>query len=208
MQDPPFADFADSSNPYQAPQASLYPGSPSSIPSAPLHGVQWIGDALLVPAQAQLPHRCVRCNEPTDDASYKTRTITYINPWLYLTFFAGLLIFLIVYLIARKQCNVAFGYCHEHRRQRTRMLLIGIGGLFLGLALSILAGSQRQPIGFVVGLGVVMAVCSLFSLLFLHNLTAKNHLNGWFHLRGFGRPFIEGNPSSEYAPQLPLPWSK
>ena len=96
-------------NPYAPSKASL--AGRTSAPAVDTEVKVWRdGKTVVTLLDASLPARCVKCNEPAEHPT-KVRTLYYVHPAVYLTFFAGLLILLIVYLIVRKKADVDPGMC-------------------------------------------------------------------------------------------------
>jgi hypothetical protein len=101
---------------FQKLQEGITPGGAS---------VLWrCGKFLIMRKDATLPNRCVKCN--ADAAGYKLkRKLFWHHPALYLMIvFPGLLIYAIVATIVGKRARIEIGLCGEHRRLRSRNLLI------------------------------------------------------------------------------------
>lgn len=92
---------------------------------------RWL-NYLLVPRDATLPSRCVKCGVPTDLPLRKQKVYWY-SPWLFLTILISLWIFLIIVLCVQKKGVVYFAMCEEHARRRRRMIalawLMSLGGI-------------------------------------------------------------------------------
>jgi hypothetical protein len=140
---PPLPAMQSSSavNPYAPPQADYGPGFSAMPPPLPYGGPQvWrAGDVLVLRRGAELPGRCVACNQPTGNRWHKT---FYWAPWtIRLLILLHFLIYLIVYYAVRKSADLAVPLCEEHDRKRSRdnvlswVLVIGGFLLFFGCAL-------------------------------------------------------------------------
>jgi hypothetical protein len=117
-------------NPYAPPAED--PGS-----WRPVHGgACWReGDAVVVRRpEAELPDRCVRCNEPAQGYRLQ-RKLYWHHPGLYVVLVISPLIYVIIALIVRKTTSVTAGLCPVHRARRKNGLLIG----WIGVPVSLVA---------------------------------------------------------------------
>jgi hypothetical protein len=121
------------------------------------NGVWRQGKLLIVRARAELPPRCVRCNEPaTWTGPVK---LAWNPPWIYLTFLLSLLVLIIVALLTRKTATVVIPLCETHRRRRAKWrvaagIIIRAGLLMMGLGW--LVSTEAGAIG--LGLGILLAL--------------------------------------------------
>ncbi|HJX84331.1 MAG TPA: hypothetical protein VJ723_08320 [Candidatus Angelobacter sp.] len=110
-----------------------YAFNPSSL-SACCDGVK-----LIVPQGATLPtNLCIRCGAPANGKPLK-KTFYWHSPYLYFTVFCGLMIYLILALIVRKQITLYVPICDEHSARRIRMILLGWALVLAGIASIFLA---------------------------------------------------------------------
>jgi hypothetical protein len=124
-------------NPYAPPQAPLSSGSGGRV---------WREGAILVlEPGAELPPRCVKCDEPAE-LPLKPRTLYWHHPALYILALVALLLYAIVALIVRKQATVAPGLCLAHRKRRTLWITVGILGPLLGFPIMTLSQGECGPI--------------------------------------------------------------
>ena len=65
-----------------------------------------------------LPPMCVKCGAPATDKPL-VKTFYWHHPALYLTIFAGLLIYVIIAAIVRKSVRVAVPLCPDHVQKRS-----------------------------------------------------------------------------------------
>jgi hypothetical protein len=117
----------DEPNPFASPASDLtapQAGFPDVAAAAP-RGNAWRHGALLIVARTvDLPDRCIKCNAP---ASFRLRrTYYWHHPAIYITIFAGLLIYVILALVLRKSANVGVGLCPPCRDKRQRSIWIGL----------------------------------------------------------------------------------
>jgi len=120
------------------------------------------GKALIVPRTASLPAHCLKCGTP---ASTPWRKKFYWHPPLLyiLILFPGLIIYVIVALIVRKQMELNLPLCETHHADRKRYRLIGWLMLAAFLPLGLVFGFYvSEPLGWVTGVGMFLA-----SLVFL-----------------------------------------
>jgi hypothetical protein len=81
------------------------------------------GKLLMVRKDAVLPDRCLKCNEPAEGYQFK-RALSWAHP-LYAVLILSPIIYVVVYLIVRRQGKVTVGVCPLHRKKRTRAILVG-----------------------------------------------------------------------------------
>ncbi|MGE0327061.1 MAG: hypothetical protein AB7K71_22475 [Polyangiaceae bacterium] len=134
---------------YYAPPAGGPGGMAPGGYHAPQAGGAWRdGEHLVVIKGSALPDRCVKCNAPAQGFTL-SRMLYWNPPWVYVTILLGLLIFVIVALVTRKQGMVSFGLCPEHRSQRTKLhLAAGITPLLTigGCAASVSADAPMAAV--------------------------------------------------------------
>jgi hypothetical protein len=89
-----------------------------------LRGQIWrSGKFLVTSREGHLPERCVHCNTTTTLSRVKRR-LYWHHPAIYLTIFVGLLIYVILALVLRKNAQVEFSVCQAHvARRRWRILI-------------------------------------------------------------------------------------
>jgi hypothetical protein len=81
------------------------------------------GKWVVMPRNAALPPRCVKCNADADEPT-KSRKLYWHHPGIYLLILASILIYIIVALVVRRSAEVAPGLCAEHKRKRFNGILI------------------------------------------------------------------------------------
>ena len=81
------------------------------------------GKFLVMNKDAELPPQCVKCNAPGHGKKLKRRLFWH-TPWIYVLIPAGLLLYAIVATIIGKRAQIQISLCQEHRRIRTRDLLV------------------------------------------------------------------------------------
>lgn len=118
------------------------------------------GKRVVVPvADPRLPRRCFKTNDPVPDVEFKTRTLYWCTPWVFLAILLNLLIALILYLVLRKKVRLAVPLSDAGRTVLNKHRWIAIGIAVASLAL-IVAGIAMQayaliPLGIV---GVIIAM--------------------------------------------------
>jgi hypothetical protein len=115
------------------------------------------GKHMIVPRSASLPANCVKCGTPAQIPWRKK--FYWHSPWLYITIvFPGLLVYIIVAVIVRKQMELNLPLCDAHNNDRKRYFLIGllmlIGFLPIGL---ILGFNLSEALGWITGVGMFIA---------------------------------------------------
>ena len=180
-----------SHNPYAPSHASLAGGS-----VRPSDRV-WRGDKVLIMARdADLPDRCVKCNDPADEPT-KTRKVYWHHPGYYVLLLINVILYVIVALIARKTADVNPGLCIRHKQRRTRGIWIGWGGFVGGLIAMFAAFESQRP-----GLGLLFLFvtfgCILTGMVMSRVVYAKRIDDRYVLLKGCGEPFLADLP--EFRP--------
>jgi hypothetical protein len=139
---------------YGAPPFAYGGAPPPAFGMAPA-GVWADGATLLMHKQAQLPHRCVRCNSAAD-VRRLNRQLWYIHPALYALVISPL-IFLIVYLIVRKGARIDVPVCEAHVQRRRNLMTVAGCLMALGILGFVAAAYLSSGIPFVLGLLVLLA---------------------------------------------------
>jgi hypothetical protein len=152
-------------NPYAPTQASLQ--SAESVPAA---GGLWRDDNRLIVAHgATFPHRCVKCNEPSE-APQKPRKVYWHHPAIYILVFGYAILYIIVALIVRRSAEINPGLCAEHRERRALWIAIGWLGSFGGAIAAIVLAQLLNLDG---GLGAALAILVFFFFAILGIVKAR-----------------------------------
>jgi hypothetical protein len=172
-------------NPYAAPQTSFETRHAAAFCSRK-------GTTLIVPAGAQLPHRCVKCNAP---AEMEVRKFSWHHPAWYLTILIGVLVYAVLAIFIQKRATIEVGLCAQHRARRRAwriaagvMLFASLASLFGGLGKEI----DGQPFVVLGAMGVFasLVVASLSG----RNLTPKEISPDGVQLTGCGAAFLDSLP--------------
>lgn len=170
-------------NPYAPPQATLTSGGDRRV---------WREGAVLVlEPGAELPPRCVKCNEPAE-LPLKERKLYWHHPAYYLIALVALLIYAIVALIVRKQTTVAPGLCANHRKRRTLWITAAILGPLLGFPMMTLSEGNC---GFIL-LGALFLFGGIVGGLMGARIVYADRIDDHeVRLKGCGEAFLESLPS-------------
>ena len=168
-----------------SPSARLAP------PTSPVRGVPIaIGKHVLLPRDARLPDRCVKCNAPAEGFR-KRCNLSWHSPVLYLLILLGLIFYVIIALCVRRTAKVEVGLCPRHRARRKLGITIGLILLTAAIATPFIAAAidNGVPILF----GVLAFVASLVVLIVANQVVtpARIEPDGSVLLRGCGRAFRE-----------------
>jgi hypothetical protein len=145
-----------SRNPYAPSRASLAPGATAADVTSDV-SVWRDGRTVVALADASLPPRCVKCNEPADQPT-KERTVYWAHPALYLLLLiVGPLIMGIIYVIVRKKADVNPGLCETHKKRRIGAQLYGWLGFFGGFLLACIGGAADSGAPVLIGLFLMVS---------------------------------------------------
>ena len=107
-------------NPYQAPVVADLVDHPHSATG--VDGLWRKGNLLVMHRNAPLPERCVKSNAPTNRRL--KRTLSWHHPAVFLSIFAGLLIYVVLALVLRKTATIYIGLSEEWFAKRRRAMLV------------------------------------------------------------------------------------
>jgi len=184
-------------NPYAPPK--------SEILDIPEMGGVWRKDKILVMLRdAELPHRCIYCNEET--SLTKRRQILYLNPWLQLLVVVLFLLFnilalvpiIIIFLIFRKKAKIDIPVCGEHWKKRVLLVSATLLALLASIGLAIVAagGGSSSEYLLIASLStfVVAAILSVITGQLLRSKLIDKEL---IMLKGAKPPFLDSLPDYE-----------
>jgi hypothetical protein len=174
-------------NPYAAPQTSFEHQAPASTCSRQ-------GKTLIVPAGAQLPHRCVKCNAP---AELELRKFSWHHPAWYLTILIGVVVYAVLATFIQKRTQIEIGLCARHRARRRNWRIAAVV-ILLGSVASLFSGLGREVDGqaFVVlgAMGIFAAMVA--AIIAGRNLSPSRIDESGAALAGCGPAFLASLPES------------
>ena len=126
-------------NPYAPSKASLLGGQSPGASAGVGDGVWRDADDLVVSYDASFPHRCVKCNEPSE-IPHRVRKVYWHHPAVFVLLFGFAPLYVIVALIVRRTLKINPGLCARHLENRRLWIAIGwIGSLLVPVLLAVLA---------------------------------------------------------------------
>lgn len=162
------------------------------------------GKVLVLQRGAQLPPRCVRCNQA---ATWQRPVKLSWNPaWIYLTILLSLIVLLIVALVTRKTAEVAMPLCDLHRQRRTTGRLIGWLTVLAGVVCTIigfaLIGSSSPGVAGFLAIGGILVLLVGFVLVSRATwvLVPKRIDADYVRLRGCCEEFLQPLPPFKPGP--------
>jgi len=180
-------------NPYAPSRASLTATDRASAVDD--NSVWRDGKVLITLVDAEMPHRCVKCNEPADEPTKKRKV--YWHHWaLYLLILINALIYAIVALVVRKKALVSAGLCTEHKKRRRNALIFGWTGTIVGLVLmghGLGSGSSGGGVEALVGILTIL-VSIIAGMIFGRIIYAKKIDKTYVRLKGCGVAFLDSLP--------------
>ncbi|MGJ8697887.1 MAG: hypothetical protein ACSHYF_16335 [Verrucomicrobiaceae bacterium] len=186
-------------NPYLAPQQSnpyAPPETANPIDDGFISGFYRVENgALMVRSGAILPNRCIKTNlpvEPGKTGLLKKARISWVHPAWYLLIILNVLIMIVVVLCISKKAKIEYHLGHSFRAKRTKWRWLFAGIMALS-ALGFYSGINMEDGngGGLIALSLLGFFISLVSLLFsLNYVSASNHREGWFQLKGAHPDFI------------------
>jgi hypothetical protein len=149
---------------------------------------------LMVTAGTVLPNICTRCGKP-GNGDRLTRTLYWHEPVYSILILAGLLPYLIVSLLVRKEATIAHYLCKRHHGSRQTAMTLAIGLMILGgigMAAGIVLGGDNILL-FPLGLVVVLIGVLTFAVT-RQTITPARIGGGQVQLKGVCRAFREYFP--------------
>jgi hypothetical protein len=187
-------------NPFAAPQVT----NPLAQPAAAAiyhRGVFRQGDLLVMHKRARLPNRCVKTNEPT--VGRLSRNLSWHHPLIYLSVFAGLLVYVVLAIVLRKQASIEIGLGEQGFRRRRSAILIGwtsfLGGIGIAIGSPILADQipaaiYAWPIGLFLAIGG-----GIYGLLVAQVVAPKRITDDYVWLKGVHPDYLAELPAWPYT---------
>lgn len=140
--------------------------------------------SVVVTANTLWPKRCIKCNEPTDRTI--KRTLTYVNPWVYLSFLVSFLITIVLVLIFQKKFKMEIPVCEKHIAYRKRVILtnwilflIMLAGIWITLAnisqLGVVVSVLVLLVMTIFGFSNRLAIVSKYKEPYIYVRGAKSH---------------------------------
>lgn len=151
--------------------------------------------ALPLPGQpVYLPPVCVKCGAQATDKPV-VKTFYWHHPALYLTIFAGLLIYVIVAVIVRKNVRVAVPLCANHVQKRSLWVNLSWVLPLVGIADAVILPSLNVDGGWVALLTVVLILAGLVIWAVVGNPIRPRSIDAFgAEFSGFCEPFLEQFP--------------
>jgi hypothetical protein len=147
------------------------------------------GRALVVTSGTRLPPICVLTNQPVTEDDMVRQEYYWCSPWYALLILGGLLLYVVFYLIARKQCILTYGLHPDMKRMyRKRVLIKSL--VMIGFVIAFMAGAGANS-GVVMGLTALGMFGALLSF-FIGNtpLAVKKCKYGKFWIKGFSPEYL------------------
>ncbi len=167
-------------NPYAPPKASLTITTNSKCRRE--------GKWVVVEAGADLPPRCIICNEEVT-TPIKSKKVYWHTPWLYLLILINIIVYAVAGLIARKSFPISPGLCEQHAAKRRRRILFFFGAASTSFVAAVLLLGITDE--------VVSAVLFILTVLLLvtagitsRTVYARKITNEYARLGGFKEPFL------------------
>jgi hypothetical protein len=141
-------------------------------------GIWRDGNQLVMTHDAELPYVCIKTNRPAD--VWLPRTVSWYPKWTLVLLPLGLLVWLIVAGLLRRQAMIRVGLCESRRVGRVWTIVLAWGGVVLGLGLLILGAvlEKRQPeAAWLIPVGIVLFFASAIVGATLPTIVSAAYLN-------------------------------
>jgi hypothetical protein len=160
-------------------------------PSVGLSGVWRDGSKLVMSKGAELPPRCVKCNQPTSRRLKKK--LTWHHPALYILIFVALLIYLIIAMILRKSATVQLGVCEEHLAKRRLNILITLSMVVLGF-IGFFVGAMYEDFIYVLVGFLLLIAAVIYALVAVKIVSASKIDDRFVWLTGVNKDYLHELP--------------
>jgi hypothetical protein len=176
-------------NPYAPPAHD-----PLAIGPVPQAGCWRDGDAAVVwRPTAELPDRCIRCNQPSDGFRLRKK-LYWHHPILYIAVAVSPLIYVIIALILRKTVTVGIGLCPAHRTRRRNGMLIGWLGTLASITACTTGIAVDTPEVIFGGIGLFL-ILPIVGIVMAHVIQPKK-MDDRFAWLKVGKPFLDSLESA------------
>jgi hypothetical protein len=154
------------------------------------------GKHLVMQRDAQLPARCVKCNEPAHEPT-KRRTLYWHHPAIYVLILVQIIVYVVVAMVVRKSVVVEPGLCGEHKRKRRNAAIGTLLGLVASIAIPAALAVVLPPDGggwiILLGVGIFLAAV-IYGIIANRVLTARKIDNDIARIGGCGAAFLDSLP--------------
>jgi len=169
-------------SPYEPPKGALVDTQPCEIKRK--------GSFVVLDPKAEWPSRCYKCNAETN--AKRKVNLTYVNPWIYITFLLAALLTIILYFIFRKRFSIVIPLCETHIKKRKRYIMVQWGMVGLAIAFAVLGILTEDALFISVVLFILLI--TVFIALFCRLATAIKYKNYNVWLAGAGKKFLNSLP--------------
>lgn len=143
--------------------------------------------SVVMTADTPWPKRCIKCNAPTDKTI--KRTLTYINPWIYLSILVSFLITFVLVLIFQKKFRMEIPVCEKHIVYRKRVILVNWALFLVMLAGIWVTATDISQLGAVVS---VLALLVMIIFGFSNRLAiVSKYKEPYIYVRGAKSRFLK-----------------
>jgi len=169
----------------------VLPPPPTGSSHLPAQGVWRSKSTLVMSKDAELPNRCIKCNQPASQRL--KRKLTWHHPALYIIAPLALLIYLIVAMVVRKQATVLVPLCELHLANRRRAVLITWAIFILAIA-SFAAAIFLSENTFIL-VGVVFIFAAIIYGVIALRVVAPSKIDEYYvWLTGISKGYLETLP--------------
>ncbi|MDM5175997.1 hypothetical protein PO883_02130 [Massilia sp. DJPM01] len=159
---------------------------------SPATGCWRDGNLLVVPADASLPARCVKCNASAQMG--KPQRFSCHDPKWDPLISINFIVHIVMAAALQESTKVAIGLCDRHRRRRRCINLISLAILGLGIATVVAAVIEESVlVGSLAGFFWLLA--AIFGSFARHVLTAVHVSKSEARLKGAGAAFLDSLPT-------------
>lgn len=164
---------------------------PPSV-GTPGTGVWRVQSTLVMSKGAQLPDRCLKCNQPTS-LRLKKR-LTWHHPAIYILIFVALLIYLIIALLLRKSATVELGLCEQHLAKRRRNIWITWLLVLLGFV-GVFAGATNDDVSYVLFGFLLLVVAIIYAIVAVKVVAPSKIDDNFVWLKGVNKEYLNELPA-------------
>ena len=149
---------------------------------------------IITTANSEWPMRCIKCN--SDTSRFKRLTLSYVNPWFYLTILISILITLVLVLIFQKKFRFEIPLCDKHIKKRRNMVISH--WLLLLTSLVLLGLSISFEMDILMMIAIFVFVILLFSALINRLAYIAKYKKGKIWIVGARKPFLDSLQELEW----------
>jgi hypothetical protein len=163
------------------------------------------GNTMVIQRGALLPDRCIKTND-TEDLKIKKITLRWHSPLIYLTIFAGLLVYVIVAVICTKKATIQVPVSQRVLRKHLIFLIATWVCVFLGIVafgypiIAMDSISNTDNIGLIILFSVLLFILAIIVYLIGGRIVTASKIDDYYvWIKGVNSEYLSEIPQWQYS---------